>query len=302
MNKFLASVILISILVESALTQGLPLPQDLAAAPESSQIAKEVVKAAVISGIIPGGAQFMQKRYFISGTFLAFEAVSGAVAYHYRQNNKEWLDIVDEYRADAMLDSGRDSAISMEESFIAQNTARLSRYRMYNALSLAVGGYIYNILDAVDGGLGENQKKRNPAVAGWLAAIPAAGLGQIYNGKISKAGLFIMGQVSLGVLAFNNHRLMHYAEEESARLLKLRDQSDIGTQSYDDYSREWSFKRDSAFRKRNTYLWYSLILYFVNIFDAVVDAHLADYGQKMKVYPDLSLQSGGTHLNLNVNF
>jgi hypothetical protein len=43
--------------------------------------------------------------------------------------------------------------------------------------------------------------------------------------------------------------------------------------AYNKYNIEWDFQRNSAFRKRNTYLWYSLILYFVTIFDAVVDAH-----------------------------
>jgi hypothetical protein len=95
---------------------------------------------------------------------------------------------------------------------------------------------------------------------------------------------------------------MSRAEDGKARLLKARELSDIGVNAYNEYNNEWDFQRNSAFRKRNTYLWYSLILYFVTIFDAMVDAHLSDYGQKMKVYPDLSWQGKGAQLNLNVNF
>lgn len=303
MNKYLVSVILICLMVQVGLTQRLPSPSSLALAPESSATAgKRMLKAAVVSGLVPGGAQLLQKRFFMAGTFLAFEAVSGSVAYHYYRKNHEWLDLANSHRVNAFADSGKDSAFSLEESFLARQSARLSRYRMQNAIVLTLGGYLFNVLDAIDGSIVDEPKSRNPAVAGWLAAIPGMGLGQIYNGKLSKAGLFMTGQLTLGVMAFNNHRLMSRAEDENARLLELRERSDIGLDAYNAYNSEWDFQRNSAFRKRNTYLWYSLILYFVTIFDAVVDAHLSDYGQKMRVYPDLSWQGEGAQLNLNVNF
>lgn len=304
MNKYLVSIILICLMVQAGLAQRLPSPRSLALAPESSATAgKRMVKAAVVSGIVPGGAQLLQKRYFMAGTFLAFEAVSGSVAFHYYRKNHEWLDLANSHRANAFAaDTGIDSARFFEESFLARQSARLSRYRMQNAIVLTLGGYLFNVLDAIDGSIVDEPKSRNPAVAGWLAAIPGMGLGQIYNGKLSKAGLFMTGQLTLGVMAYNNHRLMSRAEDENERLLELRERSDIGLNAYNEYNGEWDFQRNSAFRKRNTYLWYSLILYFVTIFDAVVDAHLSDYGQKMRVYPDLSLQGKGAQLNLNVNF
>ncbi len=303
MNKCLVNVILICLMVQLGWAQGLTSPESLALVSESSAITdKEMVKAAVVSGLVPGGAQLLQKRFFMAGTFLAFEAVSGSVAYYYYRKNHEWLDLANNQRADAFADTGMDSAFSLEQSFLARQSARLTRYRMQNAIVLTLGGYLFNVLDAIDGSMVDEPKSRNPAVAGWLAAIPAMGLGQIYNGKLSKAGLFMAGQLTLGVMAFNNHRLMSRAEDENARLLELRERSDIGLKAYDKYNIEWDFLRNSAFRKRNTYLWYSLILYFVTIFDAVVDAHLSDYGQKMRVYPDLSWQGEGAQFNLNVNF
>jgi hypothetical protein len=304
MNKYLVCVILIFLIIEEGLPQQrLPSPESLAQKADSSAIAgKRMVKSAIVSGLVPGGAQLLQKRFFMAGTFLAFEAVSGSVAIHYYRKNHEWLDFAYNQRVNALTDSGRDSAFSFEESFLARHSARLSRYRMQNAIALTLGGYLFNVLDAIDGSIVDEPKSRNPAVAGWLAAIPGMGLGQIYNGKLSKAGLFIMGQLTLGVMAFNNHRLMSRAEDENARLLQVREKSDIGLDAYNKYNIEWDFQRNSAFRKRNTYLWYSLILYFVTIFDAVVDAHLSDYGQKMRVYPDLSWQDKGAQLNLNVNF
>lgn len=304
MNKYLVSAILICLIAQVGLTQKLPTAGSLALAPESSATAgKRIAKAAVVSGLVPGGAQLLQKRFFMAGTFLAFEAVSGSVAFHYYRKNHEWLDLANNHRAEAFADTGVGSrAFSFEEEFLDRQSARLSRYRMQNAIVLTLGGHLFNVLDAIDGSVVDEPKSRNPAVAGWLAAIPGMGLGQIYNGKLSKAGLFITGQFTLGVMAFNNHRLMSRAEDQNARLLKMREQSDIGLMVYDKYSGEWDFQRNSAFRKRNTYLWYSLILYFVTIFDSVVDAHLSDYGQKMRVYPDLSWQGGGAQFNLNVNF
>ena len=304
MNKYLVSVILICLMVGVGLAQSLPSPSSLALEPESSVTAsKRMAKAAVVSGLVPGGAQLLQKRFFMAGTFLAFEAVSGSVAIHYYRKNHEWLDLADTHKANAFAgDAGLDSARSIEEFFLARQSARLSKYRMQNAIALTLGGYLFNVLDAIDGSMVDEPKSRNPAMAGWLAAIPGMGLGQIYNGKLSKAGLFMTGQLTLGVMAYNNHRLMSRAEDGKARLLKARELSDIGVNAYNEYNNEWDFQRNSAFRKRNTYLWYSLILYFVTIFDAMVDAHLSDYGQKMKVYPDLSWQGKGAQLNLNVNF
>jgi len=303
LNKYLVNFILICLMVGAGLAQSLPSPASLALVPESSATAsKGIAKAVVVSGLVPGGAQLLQKRYFMAGTFLAFEAVSGSVAFHYHRKNHEWLDLANSYRANADADSGLDSARFLEQSFLARQSARLSRYRMQNAIVLTLGGYLFNVLDAIDGSIVDEPKSRNPAVAGWLAAIPGMGLGQIYNGKLSKAGLFVAGQLTLGVMAYNNHRLMSRAEDANARLLESRERSAIGLNAYNEYNSEWNFQRNSAFRKRNTYLWYSLILYFVTIFDAVVDAHLSDYGQKMRVYPDLSWQGEGAKLNLNVNF
>jgi hypothetical protein len=72
--------------------------------------------------------------------------------------------------------------------------------------------------------------------------------------------------------------------------------------SYKKYADEWQLRYQTSFQNRNSYLWYSLVFYVVQILDAVVDAHLNDYDAKMKIYPDLSLQSGGALLKLNMNF
>lgn len=302
MNRHLICVILFSMLLKAGSTENLPMPEQLISKNQNVGLKDRAFKAGLSSGILPGTGQFLQRRYFKAGTFLAFEAVSGSVAYHYYDRNKYWLNMVDQHKALARASSGFDSVSYLEEAFIAKHSAKIADYRMYNALSWVIGGYIYNVLDAIGGVYLESSKEKDPVVAGWLAAIPVLGLGQLYNGKLSKAGMVFMGQLSLGVMAFNNHRLMLNAEKQNARMLRLRDQSDIGLKIYDSYKGDWDFERNSAFRKRNTYLWYSLIFYLVNIFDAVVDAHLSDYSQKMRVYPDIAPKSGGALLNLNVNF
>ena len=68
------------------------------------------------------------------------------------------------------------------------------------------------------------------------------------------------------------------------------------------YKDEWEFRQNSAFRNRNTYLWYSIFFYIYGILDAVVDAHLHDYREKMKLYPDLVPANDGAHLQINYKF
>lgn len=301
MNRYTIFFLLILVTGSSRADSLLQLQKPLIL-PDTSVSKTKVFKAGISSAILPGAGQFLQKRYFMAGTFLAFEAVSGAVAYHYYDKKDYWLDMADKHSSEALSCTGFVSLSLKEQSFLAEHSSRISNYRIYNALGWIVGGYIYNILDAAGGVSLQNSEPKDPVKAGWLAAIPGLGLGQIYNGKLSKAGLFIMGQVSLAVMAANNHRLMTSAEREKSRLLDLRNQSEAGLQVYEKYRRDWDSQRNSAFRKRNTYLWYSLIVYFVNVFDAIVDAHLSDYDQKMKVYPDLTPHNRGARLNLNVNF
>jgi hypothetical protein len=162
-----------------------------------------------------------------------------------------------------------------------------------------IGGYVFNVLDAINNtDIFNNSEYKSPLIAGWLSAIPGLGLGQMYNGSLSKAGMVMMAQISLGVVAYDYHRLMKVAEKNYSNLNETVDKTVLK----DKYLNEWASKRSSAFQKRNTYLWYSIFFYLYGILDAVVDAHLHDYPEKMKISPDLVPENGGAQLNLNVKF
>jgi hypothetical protein len=145
----------------------------------------------------------------------------------------------------------------------------------------------------------QNSEERSPVVAGWLAAVPALGLGQLYNGKVGKAGMILMVQSALGVIALQNHRLMSQAEENANQLTDTRSFESRVPEARS-YLAYWERNREQNFRTRNMYLWYSIFFYFYGVFDAVVDAHLHDFESRIQIEPDLrpSLQPQATRLGV----
>jgi hypothetical protein len=79
---------------------------------------------------------------------------------------------------------------------------------------------------------------RDPQIAWKLGFIP--GFGQFYNGKYLKAIGFIAGEY-IAVTRFNE------------------------------------FKKTNSISRRNTYAWWIVGLYVLNILDAYVDAHLSTF-------------------------
>ncbi|NLW90593.1 MAG: hypothetical protein GXY34_03215 [Syntrophomonadaceae bacterium] len=172
--------------------------------------------------------------------------------------------------------------------------------KRYNYLTWAGGIYLYNLFDAFElTGLLKDNEQRNPTVAFGLALIPGLGLGQIYNGSYSKAGLFIMGQVQLGVIAYNKDRMMRLAESNYRRVSDTTiTPASIKALS----SSDWDSRRRAELKQRNSFIWYSIFVYVIGMLDAVVDAHLHDYKERMKIEPDLVPSENGTGLNLRLNF
>jgi len=169
--------------------------------------------------------------------------------------------------------------------------AKSARLKMYNGLTMLVGGYIFNIYSAVGNSrFFITDSEKNPTKAAWLSAIPALGLGQIYNEAIPKAGFIMMTQVSLGVLAVNEHRLMNEAQQHLTAAIDTS------------YRQDWESRRSTSFRNRNQWLWYSLLFYFYGILDAVVDAHLHDYNRKIRAYPDLIPERSVLRINVDYRF
>lgn len=275
--------------------------------------------AGIASALLPGAGQFYTKKYFKAGTFVALEAITASIASHHYKNYRSLYDSYKNMQSGVSdAKSPLDSAILREDALLEYGNARESKIHMYNTLSWMVGGYVFNVLDAVNStSFFDNSDTKDPRVAGWLAAIPGLGLGHLYNGSLSKAGFVIMTQVSLGVVAYNNHKLMREAEDNISRFIKMEKkvikekedlETDIDKKSIvenvlsESYKDEWEFRQNSAFRNRNTYLWYSIFFYIYGILDAVVDAHLHDYREKMKLYPDLVPANDGAHLQINYKF
>jgi TM2 domain-containing membrane protein YozV len=164
-----------------------------------------------------------------------------------------------------------------------------------------LGIYYFNIMDALQSaGVLRDNSKKNPAVAGWLSAIPGLGLGQIYNGELSKAGMILMVQLNLAYTVLNYHLRMVDCEKAEAAVDpndRLRYNLFAGPQRD-----RWEYRRNNAFRNRNMFLWYSLAFYFYGILDAVVDAHLHDAPLRMKLEPDLVPQSKEIGLRATFSF
>ena len=255
-----------------------------------------------LSAVLPGAGQGYTGHYIKAGSFLALEVTTALVA-------RSWYNIegvrkgnADFYERLSLIVSGKaDSLSNREEAALWRFDAFGARYSMYNSLSWMIGGYIYNILDAVACSRAFfSDDEKNPATAAWLSAIPGLGLGQLYNGATGKAGMIFMTQMSLGIIAVNEHRLMRKAEAGIIALNRVNDSTAVF--DTEEYLQRWESRQSIAFRNRNTYLWYSLFFYVYGIIDAVVDAHLHDYPKKIRAYPDLIAQQSAPGITLEYIF
>jgi hypothetical protein len=265
------------------------------------------------SMVFPGAGQVMTGHYVKAGFLLALESlfVGQAIYWHADadlrdkdMNRRLDFSMAGWHAQDsATRYSNRiDSALYREEATVLHHSAMDTRFSSYNFTVWAVGAHIYNILDAVNSSnYFKNTEPRNPGKAALLAAVPGLGLGQLYNGSISKAGMVIMTQFSLGSMAWNSHRLMRNAEQNYARLYSSK--ADTLTKLVQpNYRDDWSSLRYRAFTNRNMYMWYSIFFYFYGMFDATVDAYLHDYPGKMKIEPDLGINEKEIRFSLYTTF
>jgi len=261
-----------------------------------------------LSAVIPGAGQIYHKKYVMGAGFFAADVIAGAYSLN-RWNY--WIELRDEFirlrdssgiiRWNGTEYGGSRDSIAGVYSVLADQTefeARQTRYTAYNAFAWTVGLYYYNIMDALErGGVTAQGKEKSPATAGLLAAIPFLGLGQLYNGHPGKSGMMAMTQAALAATAINHHRLMRHA---SGKYNEMRDSTSAQFAYRDEHLYYWKSRYDQAFSQRNTYLWISLAAYLYGIFDAVVDAHLSDYAERMRFGPDLSIGSDGEKVSLDL--
>lgn len=296
---------------------------------------KNALVAGMASALLPGAGQLYNRRFVKGGLILGAEALMLTYA-------KFWINAADQHdrsisilkdqRATLPLDSMNNELLRFFESpspdmdtytdlvgaynavvsldaplVLALDTARYNQIKQYDravhAVAWASGIYLYGIMDALDKtGHFRDTRPRNPVVAGWLSAVPALGLGQLYNRSLAKAGLIWMVQGCLGIISYNYNRQMRICEKNRERIGKQKNGYYRG---YDDLSRYdlyWRDERGEAFQNRNTFLWYSVFFYFYGIFDAVVDAHLHDFDGQMKLEPDLALVNRQVGLKLTFDY
>jgi hypothetical protein len=251
------------------------------------------------SAVIPGAGQVYTGHYLMGGSFLAMEVITASIARFWFTTYEERLHLAQDYQREiGSQKTWKDSMLTFEQSIITRFDAKSAKYTMYNTLSWMIGGYVYNICDALKSSrYFDSDSERNPAKAGLLSAIPGLGLGQIYNGEISKAGRIMMGQISLGVIAVNHHLLMKKAQRNYNETFAIFDSTNAKV-----VAEKWDSRQENAFKNRNTYLWYSIFFYLYGILDAVVDAHLHDYDRKMQAYPDLIPEQGAIGGRLEYRF
>jgi len=268
---------------------------------DSLKIAKPLyspVIALTSSIVIPGAGQVYTHQYLWGGLFLVAEVSVGLFGYQryiWEQGlshegdslanvaaKNKGVRIIDSTKADTLYPGISSQLLADKDRFDAKAT----RFVVDQCITWGLGIYYYNVMDALHATkLFHDDLKRDPGVAGWLSAIPALGLGQLYNGELSKAGMIFMTQFNLGYLAINYHLLMKDCEKYE--LSMQADPHTLAAYTANGLNNDWESRRTSAFRNRNMYIWYSIIFYIYGILDAVVDANLHDAGVKMKLEPDL---------------
>lgn len=270
-----------------------------------------------LSTILPGAGQIYCRRRVRGSLFFATEVIWALVAINRYQRYKYTMaDEVNDFTKeislnyDEMLLSINDPAeytsfynryIDSQMGYdLAQYRRNNSLYVTYHCIGWASGIYLWNILDA----LGSSKhfysiSPKKPATAAWLSAIPLLGLGQMYNGSYAKAGLIWTIHTMLGYMAYNYNELMNDCINKRNRV--------NSTESIPDnikakYINEWDHEYRTAFKSRNTYLWYMVLFYFFGIFDAAVDAHLHDYRIKIRLEPHTEKNEKSVSLNMCVEF
>jgi hypothetical protein len=257
------------------------------------------VVSGIASMVVPGAGQVYTGHYVKAGFFPVLEGIFLSMAVFWR-NNASVYDLNSEYYKEweAFDSTAYGKANYREQALLSRQNAIEARFSQYNFTAWAIGAHVFNLLDALQSSnVFRNTDVRNPKTAGLLAAVPGLGLGQLYNGSFSKAGMVMMTQVSLGMMAYNSHRLMNRAALNYKRLSDPKADS-LTLLLKDQYSNTWYGNLQRSFTGRNMYLWYSIFFYFYSIFDSVVDANLHDYPEKMKIAPDLVFGKESVYFSL----
>lgn len=162
--------------------------------------------------------------------------------------------------AKARLRSLRDSLSD------ASGRANISTDYVHSEIAWALGLHAWGVVDAAESAWlrrGGKRPVRSMTEAAWASAL-VPGLGQIRNGRYSKAALLYMGTAGSVVSLVGRQSMVEFWQTES----------DIA--SAEGRSTTVAVEQADFFRKRrNQYIWGLGLLYVYQILDAVVDARLS---------------------------
>jgi hypothetical protein len=239
-----------------------------------------------------GFAAFTVNRYYNYTTNLQNNIT------HYDTTMAKYKKLLDQSNPDlALFKKYYDNLLSAKMGYdYALYTQSVGRQVFYQAAGWFIGIYLWNVADALKtSNYFADNTSRSPTRAGLLSAIPYLGLGQIYNGSFSKAGLIWTVHTLLTFMAYNYNNDMNTCIDRRNQVLGTKS---ISAEIQRQYLNRWDGEYDQAFKKRNTYLWYLVLFYFYGIFDAVVDAHLHDYHLKIRLEPDIDQKKQEASLSL----
>lgn len=113
----------------------------------------------------------------------------------------------------------------------------------------------------------ERRLSQNPTVA-LIKSVFIPGLGQLGNRRYIKAAFF------MGLDAWFVGSVIHYGRQASDFRDQYEKSTDIAARN--DYYDLYQDRKN----QRNKFTWYAVIVTFISMFDAYVDAHLSGFPQK----------------------
>lgn len=273
--------------------------------------------ALTASLLLPGAGQIYTRHYVKGALFFATEIGVGLFAYQryiytkgLRHNADSIADTAMFYLHSWQKAKSSDTTRTLETAYkmkkLSADSAAMEKLQMqdvfFQSVALMAGIYYWNVLDALQcTNLLKSDSKKDPATAMWLSAIPGLGLGQVYNGELSKAGMILMAQFYMAYLAINYHTVMKDCQSYEIANSSPADSITYVLFNGTDYNK-WDYWRTTAFKNRNMWIWYSVAFYLYGIMDAAVDAHLHDARIKMRLEPDLVPQNKEIGLHATLNF
>ncbi|MCB9496851.1 MAG: hypothetical protein H6686_08220 [Fibrobacteria bacterium] len=258
---------------DAPLPQALPLGDSIPTQPGPT-----VWQAALASLVVPGAGQWMNGhpvRGSILGTMELWmygdalqRNLSGIP--RLREDRDAILVSLMETRSRLTGDTtlaSREILLQLGDSLsTASGNANISTDYVHSEIAWALGVHAWGVVDAAEDAWirrGGTRPVRTMAQAAWASAL-LPGLGQILNGRYSKAALLYMGIGGSVVSLAGRQSMVEFWKTESDLALAEGRSTRIPAEQADFFR-----------KRRNQYIWGLGLLYVYQILDATVDARLA---------------------------